>query len=57
MPYYIEDMMHCQQRKCNKREECYRYWLGQHAKGLVTMYMPKEEVTNGCDYYLDIKDY
>lgn len=55
MTIYNGDMMHCAQSKCKKSKKCYRYWLGQHAKGLVSMYRPLE--FDNCKYFLDIKDF
>lgn len=54
-PHYQHDMMHCAQSKCKKSKKCYRYWLGQHAKGLVSMYRPL--IYDECKYFLNIKDY
>jgi hypothetical protein len=57
MPTYMGDMMHCRQGKCIKRDKCYRFWLGQHATGLVTMFHPKEPIINGCENFLNVKNY
>lgn len=55
MPTYNSDMMHCAQSKCKRAKRCYRYWLGQHANGLVSMYRPLR--FDNCKYFLDIKKY
>ena len=55
MVHYNGDMMHCNEHQCKKKDQCYRYWLGQHATGLVSMYKPKEPVTDGCNFYINVK--
>jgi len=57
MPHYNSDYMHCSQQQCKKKDECWRYWLGQHCKGIASFYYPSKPVIDGCKYYLDIKDY
>lgn len=61
MPIYTHDMMHCSQRTCTKKDSCYRYWLGQeynnHGWDFASFYYPQKPVKNGCDNYLNIKDY
>ena len=57
MPLYTNDMMHCTQHQCKKRNQCYRYWLGKHARGIVTVFHPQEPVTDGCEHFNDIKDW
>lgn len=37
MTQYNKDMMHCNENQCKKKDQCYRYWLGQHATGIVSM--------------------
>lgn len=61
-PHYQNDIMHCQREQCPKKEQCYRYWLGQNAvaNGFTTfsVYWPsKHIVLANCRYFLDIKDY
>lgn len=58
MPTYNEDMMHCLQTECKKRNKCYRYWLGKRANGLVSMYRPTNfnNVVN-CQFFLNINDW
>lgn len=61
MPYYQHDMLHCKQLNCNKKDTCYRYWLGQncvkHGYQYCFAFMPKEPIIDGCDLFLDIKNY
>jgi hypothetical protein len=56
MPTYNSDMMHCRQERCKKANQCYRYWLGQHATGLVSMFRP-EVTPDECEYFINIKNY
>lgn len=56
MPQYNHDMMHCHQEQCAKKDQCYRFWLGQNARGTATFYHPEKSVTDGCEYYIN-KDY
>lgn len=57
MPHYNSDYMHCRASSCKKKDQCWRYWLGQQkVEGLVTMYLPKEPVTQ-CNFFLNINDY
>lgn len=51
------DMMHCRQDKCKKKDNCFRYWLGQHCKGIALFYYPSEPKTEGCEHFLNVKDY
>ena len=52
MPIYQNNMMHCSQDKCKKKDQCYRYWLGQNARGTATFYNPKEPVTDVCEFFI-----
>lgn len=56
MPQYIGDMLHCNQEGCKKKDKCYRYWLGQHATGIVSMYHPSKPIKGGCSYFVN-KEY
>ena len=56
MTTYNSDMMHCSQEQCPKKDKCYRYWLGQHATGLVSMFRP-EVTPDECKYFINIKNY
>lgn len=58
---YNHDMCHCNQDKCSKKDECYRYWLGidlkNHNFQYATFYMPKnEQDLNDCKFFID-KEY
>lgn len=61
MPTYNHDYMHCNQHKCKRKDQCYRYWLSQNFKGTdyqyASFYHPKEKVTDGCEYFMDIKSW
>lgn len=58
MPSYNGDMMHCRQEHCEKKEQCYRYWLGQHAIGIVSMYrLSAFDNAVECEFFLDIKEW
>ena len=52
MPIYNRDMMHCSQDQCKKKDQCYRYWLGQNARGTATFYHPEKPVTDGCEFFI-----
>ena len=56
MPQYNRDMMHCHQEQCRKKDQCYRYWLGQEIKNTdyqyATFYNPEKPVTDGCTYFV-----
>lgn len=56
MPKYCRDMMHCHQEQCKKKDQCYRYWLGQEIKNTdyqyASFYHPEEPVTDGCSYFI-----
>ena len=53
---YNHDMLHCSQHTCNKRDTCYRYWLGQELKNsgymYASFYYPKKPIKNGCEHYI-----
>lgn len=61
MPAYNHDMFHCAQYTCDKKNKCYRYWLGKHIKqsGWVTadFYRPELPIVDGCKHFLDKKNY
>ncbi len=61
MPKYQHDMLHCSQQQCKKKDQCYRYWLGQGFKragfDYASFFYPQEPVTDGYEYFLNIKDY
>lgn len=56
MPQYNHDLMHCSQSTCNKKKDCYRYWLGQEMKNhgwqYASFYHPEKPVLDGCEYYV-----
>lgn len=58
---YQHDMLHCAQHKCKKKDQCYRYWLGKEIKysgfQYASYFHPEEPVTDGCEYFLNIKNY
>ena len=56
MPQYFHDYMHCNQEQCAKKDQCYRYWLGQNAGGTATFYHPEKPVTDGCEFFIN-KEY
>ena len=57
MPHYNSDYMHCCASSCKRKDECWRYWLGQQkVSGFVLMYFPDEPVVE-CEHFLNIKDY
>ena len=59
MPQYNHDMLHCNQEQCKRKDQCYRYWLGQNVKysaaPYASFYNPEKPVTDGCTYYVDKK--
>lgn len=61
MPTYNNDMLHCAQHTCARRGLCYRYWLGENIKNtgftLASYIRPKAPVEDGCEYFLDKKNY
>lgn len=61
MPTYQNDITHCSQERCTKKDECYRYWLGENIKNtgftLASYFRPKAPVVVGCEYFLDKKNY
>ena len=60
MTHYDHNMMHCAQDQCKKKDQCYRYWLGQEIKNTnwpyASYYLPDNPVTDGCEFYIN-KDY
>lgn len=58
---YINDMLHCNQQTCKKKDECYRFFLGQEIKNsgftFANFYIPKVPVTEGCYFFLNKKNY
>lgn len=56
MPQYFHDYMHCSQEQCKKKDQCYRYWLGQEIKNTdyqyASFFYPEEPVTDGCSYFI-----
>lgn len=56
MSFYQHDMMHCSQDECAKKDQCYRYWLGQELKNsgwtAASFYYPEKPVTEGCVYFI-----
>ena len=58
---YFHDMMHCSQNTCKKKDKCYRYWLGKELKNTdyryASFYYPEEAVTDGCEHFLNIKEW
>ena len=62
MPRYNHDMMHCSQEQCDKKDQCYRYWLGQNLieNGFryASFYYPEpNKDLRNCIYYLNKKDW
>ena len=61
MPYYQHDMMHCNQSRCEKKDQCYRYWLAQEIKNTEYQYAsayapdPEEELGDKCELFLDLE--
>lgn len=59
--YYTNDMMHCTQ-KCERHENCYRYWLYEEAQRRKEEYyscympMPDTDLSN-CDFFINKKEY
>lgn len=53
-------MTHCSQDSCKKKDQCYRYWLGQEFKNQGYQYAsflyPEKPVTDDCIYFVN-KDY
>lgn len=61
-PRYQHDMMHCSQERCEKKKQCYRYWLGQNFQRFgykyCSFYYPNpNESLESCDFYIDINPY
>lgn len=61
MPAYNNDMLHCAQHTCTMRGLCYRYWLGENFRNtsfaFASYFRPKESVVDGCEHFLDKKNY
>ena len=59
MPQYFHDYMHCAQDQCKKKDQCYRYWLGQEIKNTdypyATFYNPEKPVADWCTYFINKK--
>lgn len=59
MTQYNRDMLHCNQSQCKKKDQCYRYWLGQEIKNTdnqyASFYMPDKPVMDGCTYFINKK--
>ena len=57
MIQYNHDMLHCSQEQCEKKYQCYRYWLGQEIKKMdyqyASFYQPDKPVTGGCVYFIN----
>ena len=57
MPQYFHAIMRCSQEQCPKKDQCYRYWLGQNFQGHdwrnTNFYHPEKPVTDGCSYFID----
>lgn len=60
MPHYQQNMMHCSQEQCKKKDQCYRYWLGKEIKIIdyqyASFFHPEKPVTEGCSYFIN-KEY
>ena len=60
MLHYQHDMLHCSQDSCKKKDQCYRYWLGQEIKNTdyqyASFFYPEKPVIDGCTYFVN-KDY
>ena len=58
MPQYNHDMLHCSQEQCSKKDQCYRYWLGQNFKGhgfqYASFFYPEKPVTEGCEFFINV---
>ena len=56
MTQYNRDMLHCNQSQCNKKDQCYRYWLGKNMKAngyqYASFYHPEKPVLEGCEFYI-----
>lgn len=60
MARYNHDMMHCSQHSCKKKDQCYRYWLGQEIKKqswqIASFFMPATPVKDGCEYFINLHE-
>ena len=59
---YQHDMLHCSQDNCPKKEQCYRFFLGQdfknHEYQYASFYMPsKDKNLNECEHFINKKEY
>ena len=59
---YFHDMTHCSQDKCPKKEQYYRFFLGQNFKNhdyqYASFYMPdKDKDLSECEYFINKKEY
>lgn len=56
MPHYQNDMMHCYQDSCKKKDQCYRFWLGENIKysgwKCASFFNSDKPITNGCEFYI-----
>ena len=56
MLHYQHDMMHCAQEQCKKKDQCYRFWLGQNekysAEPYASFYHPEKPVNEGCEFFI-----
>ena len=63
MPKYYHDYMHCSQDKCPRKDQCWRYWLGQefkkHSWQYASFYLPLpiDDDLSDCVYFIDKKEY
>lgn len=53
MPQYNHDIMHCAQHNCKKKDQCYRYWLGQEIQfGNANYYIPEKPIEEDCVFFI-----
>ena len=49
-------MMHCSQKECKKKKDCYRFWLGENIKHsgfrYASFYYPEKPVA-GSEYVMN----
>lgn len=60
--HYQHDMMHCSQDQCQRKDQCYRYWLGKEIKNAgyqyASFFYPQKPITdNKCKYFINKKNY